>query len=119
MKLGSPEVMAALDMTYGTGEHLVDLWELARLSVFRDKFKDFMDLEKQATMRYQFTADIIPGLLQTEEYAREQLRTARPKDEEELDEQVAARMGRQRVLHGEGVHCSTARCWTRRRFGAP
>ncbi|WP_257234403.1 helix-turn-helix transcriptional regulator [Streptomyces sp. JV178] len=101
VKLGSPEVMAALDKVYGTGEHLVDLWELARLSAFRDKFKDFMDLEKQATMRYEYVEATIPGLIQTKEYAREQLRTARPKDEDELDEQITARMARQRVLHGE------------------
>lgn len=80
VKLGSPEVMAALDKVYGTGEHLGELWELAKEDVVKDKFKHFMDLEKQATMRYEYASSTIPGLLQTEEYAREQLHTARPKE---------------------------------------
>ena len=101
VKLGSPEVMAALDKAYGTGEHLGELWELARDDVVKDRYKHFMDLEKQATMRYEYASSTIPGLLQTEEYAREQLLTARPKDEDELEEQATNRMSRQRLLYGE------------------
>lgn len=103
VKLGSPEVMAALDKVYGTGEHLGDLWELARNDAIKDKYKHFMDREKEATMRYEYACSTIPGLLQTEPYIREQLQTARPKDENELDAQVAARRGRQSLLYGEGA----------------
>ncbi|MET8945326.1 helix-turn-helix transcriptional regulator [Streptomyces sp. NPDC004542] len=101
VKLGSPEVMAALDKVYGTGEHLGELWELARSDAVKDKYRHFMDREKEATMRYEYACSTIPGLLQTEPYMREQLRTARPRDENELDEQVAARLGRQNLLDGD------------------
>lgn len=101
-RLGSPEVVAALDTAYGTEGHLSDLWELARRDAFRDKFKRFMELEARATMRYEYACATVPGLLQTEEYVREQLRTRRPRDEDELEEQVTARLGRQRLLYGEG-----------------
>ncbi|MFJ5305697.1 helix-turn-helix domain-containing protein [Streptomyces sp. NPDC088350] len=101
VKLGSPEVMAALDKVYGTGEHLGELWELARDDVVKDRYKHFMDLEKKATMRYEYASSTVPGLLQTDEYAREQLFTARPKDEDELEEQVTNRMSRQRLLYSE------------------
>ncbi|MFD7922955.1 helix-turn-helix domain-containing protein [Streptomyces sp. NPDC059740] len=99
-RLGSPEVVAALEAVYGTGGHLADLWELARRDGFKDRFKRFMDLERRAVMRYEYASATVPGLLQTEDYAREQLRTARPRDEEELAEEVALRTGRQSVLFG-------------------
>ncbi len=101
-KLGSPAVMAALDQTYGTGKHLADLWELARDDVFRDKYKRFMELEKRASVWQQYAIGAIPGLLQTESYAREMLGFVYAEDEDELEVQLAARMARQERLHGEG-----------------
>lgn len=101
VRLGSPEVIAALDTVYATGQHIADMWDLARQDAFRDKFKRFMDLEAKATMRYEYACATVPGLLQTEDYAREQLRVGRPRDEDELEEQVAARLGRQRLLNGD------------------
>lgn len=103
VKLGSPEVMAALDTVYGTGEHLGDLWELAKDDVFRDKYKRFMELEKQATVRYEYAVGALPGLLQTEEYAYEVLALSFRGEDQELEEQLAARMSRQKLLHGEGA----------------
>jgi transcriptional regulator with XRE-family HTH domain len=98
VRVGSPEVIAALDKVYGTGDRLSMLWELAREDAFPDKYKRFMELEAKATVVYQYSAHTAPGLLQTEAYAREQLSTARPRDEHALDEQVAARLGRQQVV---------------------
>ncbi|MFJ2262476.1 helix-turn-helix domain-containing protein [Streptomyces sp. NPDC087844] len=103
VKLGSPDVMEALDKAHDTGEHLVDLWELARNDVFRDKYKRFMELEQQATVRYEYAVGAVPGLLQTERYARAVLALSFPGEEQGLEEQVAARMGRQKLLHGEDV----------------
>ena len=102
VKLGSPEVMAALDRVYGTGEHLCDLWELAKEDVFRDKYKRFMELEKRATVWQQYAIGAIPGLLQTEDYAREMLSFVYAEDQDELEAQLAARMARQGRLYGEG-----------------
>lgn len=97
-RIGSPEVIAALDTVYGTGGHLSLLWQLAREDAFADKYKQFMKLEAIATVRYEYAVGIIPGLLQTEGYAREVLQAARPRDEHDLAEQVVARMGRQELL---------------------
>ncbi|OEV30761.1 hypothetical protein AN219_08995 [Streptomyces nanshensis] len=99
-RLGTPAVFAALDEVYGTGGHLGELWELARDAVFRERFRRFMDLERRASARHEYAAATVPGLFQTEEYAREQLRTARLGNEQELEEQAAARMGRQTLLAG-------------------
>ncbi|KAA0917839.1 helix-turn-helix domain-containing protein [Streptomyces apricus] len=101
VKLGSPDVMEALDKAYGTDEHLVHLCVLARADGIKDKYRHFMEREREATMRYEYASSTIPGLLQTESYAREQLRTARPADDNELDAQVITRLDRQAPLHGE------------------
>ncbi|THA25994.1 XRE family transcriptional regulator [Streptomyces sp. RKND-216] len=98
-KLGSTQVMAALDGVYGTDRHLQLLWELAKDDAFRDRYKRFMEREREATVRYSYSPATIPGLLQTESYARELLTSARPTDEQDVEEQVAARLGRQHLLH--------------------
>lgn len=100
-RVGSPEVIAALSAVYGTGEQLLMLWQLAREDAFADKYKRFMQLEAKATVRYEYAAGVIPGLLQTEGYAREVLQAARPRDDNDLSEQVAARLGRQELLRGD------------------
>ncbi|MET8182743.1 helix-turn-helix transcriptional regulator [Streptomyces sp. NPDC005336] len=98
VRIGSPEVIAALDKVYGTGERLAMLWELAREDVFPDKYKRFMELEATATVRYEYSAATVPGLLHRV-YVREVLGVALPGDEQELEESVVARLGRQRLLH--------------------
>ncbi|MET4925147.1 helix-turn-helix transcriptional regulator [Streptomyces sp. PSRA5] len=100
-RVGSPEVITALSGVYGTGEQLLMLWQLAREDAFADKYKRFMQLEAKATVRYEYAAGVIPGLLQTEGYAREVLQAARPRDDNDLAEQVAARLGRQDLLRGD------------------
>ncbi|MFI1867450.1 helix-turn-helix domain-containing protein [Streptomyces jumonjinensis] len=99
--VGSPEVMAALDRVYGTGRELQLLWEVAKNDAFADKYKRFMALERRATVRYQYSCGTVPGLLQTEAYAREVLKVGRPRDEHALEEQVVARLSRQSILRQE------------------
>ncbi|MFJ7326170.1 helix-turn-helix domain-containing protein [Streptomyces cyaneofuscatus] len=100
-RLGSLEVMAALDKVYGTGEQLQQLWELARDDAFGSRYQRFMQLEREATVRYEYTCSAIPGLLQTQAYATEMLQHSPPRDAAELQEDVDARMSRQSVLKGE------------------
>ncbi|MFD3522560.1 helix-turn-helix domain-containing protein [Streptomyces sp. NPDC058653] len=100
-RIGSPDVIAALDAVYKTGGHLSLLWQLAREDAFADKYKRFMELEAKATVRYEYAVGAIPGLLQTEGYAREVLQAARPRDENDLSEKVSARLGRQDLLRGD------------------
>ncbi|WP_314171867.1 helix-turn-helix domain-containing protein [Streptomyces winkii] len=102
-RLGTPAVFAALDEAYGTGGHLGELWKLARDAVYRERFRRFMDLERRATARDEYAAATVPGLFQTEEYAREQLHTARLGNDQEVEEQAAARLGRQGLITGEAA----------------
>jgi transcriptional regulator with XRE-family HTH domain len=99
-KLGSLNAMAALDKAYDTGRHLQNLWELAKQEVVPDRYRRFMALEAQATVRQEYSGSTVPGLLQTQAYATEVLSLERP-TEEELAEQVAYRMSRQLLIYGD------------------
>lgn len=98
-RLSKPAVMENLDRYYGSGDLLVQLWKVARHEAFKDKYKEFMKLEATARVVHLFTPGV-PGLVQTEEFAREVLSGAQATagNTEEVEEQVAARMGRQLLL---------------------
>jgi len=98
-RLSKLAVMEDLDRYYGSGDLLVQLWKVARHDAFKDKYKEFMRLEATARIMHKLTLGV-PGLLQTEGFAREVLSGAQATagNSEEVDEQVAARMGRQLLL---------------------
>ncbi|OCC09805.1 helix-turn-helix transcriptional regulator [Streptomyces sp. PTY087I2] len=90
----SERVDAALG-TDGTFSRLVGLVLRSQLPTW---FQPFADMEARAAYISTYQAQLVYGLLQTEEYARAVLATGMPKD---LDALVAARMERQRILERE------------------
>ncbi|WP_435216512.1 helix-turn-helix domain-containing protein [Streptomyces sp. bgisy034] len=92
-------VMEDLDGYYGTGDLLLSHWKAARLDAFKDRYKEYMALEATARIMWVFSPGI-PGLLQTEEFARGVLSGAQTTadGDEVVEEQVAARLGRQYLL---------------------
>jgi transcriptional regulator with XRE-family HTH domain len=98
-RLSKVTVMEDLDAYYGCGDLLVFHWKAARLDAFKDQYKEYMKLETTARVMWVF-APGIPGLLQTEDFARGVLSGARTTDDgdEGVEEQVAARLGRQYLL---------------------
>ncbi|WP_210592527.1 helix-turn-helix transcriptional regulator [Streptomyces sp. GESEQ-35] len=97
-RLSKLTVMEDLDGYYGAGDLLVRHWHAARLDVFKDQYKRFMELEAMARIMWKFTLGV-PGLLQTEAFAREVLSGLQTTPEDDLvEEQVAARIGRQYLL---------------------
>ena len=98
-------VMEDLDRYHGSGDLLVRLWRDARKEVIKDKYKAFMELEANARVMWMFQLRV-PGLFQTEDYARAVLSglsgaQTTAGNGEEIEEQVALRMGRQELLHRE------------------
>jgi hypothetical protein len=87
-------VDAAL-MTDGLFTRLVGLVLRSQLPSW---FQPFAEMEAKATYISTYQAQMVYGLLQTEEYARAVLATGMPT---KLDELVAARMERQRILTRE------------------
>ncbi|MFI1536451.1 helix-turn-helix domain-containing protein [Streptomyces anandii] len=95
-RLSKVTVMEDLDSYYGCSDLLVSHWRVARHDAFKDKYKAYMRLEATARFMHVYTADV-PGLLQTEEFAREVLsepQATGKADSEAVEEQVAARLGR-------------------------
>ncbi|MFR9731248.1 helix-turn-helix domain-containing protein [Saccharopolyspora sp. MS10] len=102
--------VTALLRLYEVGEreraHLVELarnagrsawWQ--RASAAPARWRDFLDYEGKAVRMHSFEPMLIPGLLQTPEYARAVISGMEPgRSEEELDELVATRMARQIIL---------------------
>ncbi|MFG2027601.1 helix-turn-helix domain-containing protein [Streptomyces sp. NPDC048825] len=98
-RLSKVTVMEDLDGYYGAGDLLVRHWQAARFDAFKDQYKEFMELEATARVIRVFTP-AVPGLLQTEDFARKVLSGAQTTadGDEAVEEQVAARLGRQYLL---------------------
>ncbi len=81
-----------------SGGRFLRLWPLVLRYAFPPWFRHYVELEMVATGIRMFHPQLIPGLVQTEEYARAVLRTGRPMN---LDDLVTARMERQHILSRE------------------
>ncbi|SDX90342.1 Helix-turn-helix domain-containing protein [Micromonospora pattaloongensis] len=96
-----PEYVAALDEALDTGGIFTRLLErLASLDSAPPWLREWIEIEREASSLRWFEPAWVPGLLQTEAYARAtlagELLTA-----EEVEKLVASRLGRQEVLSRE------------------
>lgn len=71
-------------------------------------FRPWLDAEREATQLRLFEPQLIPGLLQTEEYARMIFRLDSRISDEEIDDRVATRMGRRTLLDRDPMPRVTA-----------
>jgi transcriptional regulator with XRE-family HTH domain len=94
---GSEALIEALDTFYETRPHLKQLWVLSRQIPFVSRYEKYMELEAKARLMYQYAPSVIPGLLQTEGYARELL-NASGLFGDGLDDQVTLRLDRQEKI---------------------
>jgi hypothetical protein len=87
---------------YGTTPLLMGFWKLAKAgrAPFRHAFEQYLEFEAQARLIYQYAPCIVPGLLQTEAYAREILAMA---EADGIEDQVAARLARKGLLTDENA----------------
>ncbi|GAA2435351.1 helix-turn-helix transcriptional regulator [Streptomyces macrosporus] len=90
------ELARALDEALGADDLLVDLWPYVYREAFPDWSRAFIAHSERAVSIREYAAHVVPGLLQTEEYARAVLSLdVMLSGEEQLEERVAARLGRQ------------------------
>jgi transcriptional regulator with XRE-family HTH domain len=93
----------ALDEALVADNLLVDLWPYVYREAFPDWSRMFMAHSERAVYIREYAAHVVPGLLQTEDYARAVLRVGLTlSDDEQLEERVTARMGRQERLGSTG-----------------
>ncbi|MFJ9553429.1 helix-turn-helix domain-containing protein [Nocardiopsis sp. NPDC101807] len=109
-----PDVLALLDL-YGVSEErerdsLIRLsesvwqtgWWDGYANDVRDWLVDFVWLEEQASEQWLFQSTVVPGILQTEAYARAVMAAASPDaSKEQMDRWIALRVGRQALLDRE------------------
>jgi transcriptional regulator with XRE-family HTH domain len=102
------ELLEVYGVTGDQAEALVELAREARRKGWWQHFgpvipswlEPYLGLEAEATRLRDFQSMALPGLLQTEDYARAILRGAPGVPADDIEQQVALRMGRQEVLGG-------------------
>ncbi|MDH2430681.1 helix-turn-helix transcriptional regulator [Sphaerisporangium sp. TRM90804] len=77
---------------------LMRLWPFVNRASTPTWFRPWLEVEGEASMLHTWEPLVVPGLLQTEEYARAILRGEPRITPEGVEEQVAARMERQRIF---------------------
>ncbi|MDJ0460464.1 helix-turn-helix transcriptional regulator [Streptomyces sp. H27-C3] len=112
-----------LDELLGAEGDLTDLWGHVKRTPFPDWARTFMAYEATATRMFKYMAHAVPGLLQTEAYARALLRVSRPRDTDaQIEALVAARIERQHLLGGGApplLWCILDEAVIRRPVGGP
>lgn len=101
----------SLDRSFGTAGFAEDapgragtpgtfgrLWLKLRTISFPESFRPYAELEARAAVLRTFQHSLVPGLLQTEDYARAVLSTKPGATEAEIEADVAERLGRQQIL---------------------
>ena len=89
------------DEAFGTPGTLARLEKRLRDVPFSSGFRPFQPYESEATSLRLFEHTLIPGLLQTEAYARAVLETHPNTSRDVVEERVAARIARQVILDRE------------------
>jgi transcriptional regulator with XRE-family HTH domain len=103
-RVPTAQLAGDLDRVFGTGGHFQRLHPLVLRYAYPSWYLPIVQIEGDATSIRSFQGQIIPGLLQTEEYARAVFGTVRP---DTLEDLVAARMSRQALFERE----SPPRAW--------
>lgn len=96
-RLPSEDLSKVADRLFGTDDHFIRLWPLTIKYAYPAWFRPYVELEASATKIRSFEAQVVPGLLQTEEYARVVLSAGRP-DVDKVEELVVGRLDRQRIF---------------------
>ncbi|MFF6986171.1 Scr1 family TA system antitoxin-like transcriptional regulator [Streptomyces sp. NPDC010273] len=97
-KFPTLEFSRAVDAALNTGGLLTRLLDLVLRSQLPAWFQQVAELQARAVDICSFEAQMIHGLLQTQEYARAVLGTL---DQSNLDDRTAVRMARQRIFEKE------------------
>ncbi|MEU4482957.1 helix-turn-helix transcriptional regulator [Micromonospora sp. NPDC023966] len=96
-----PDYVARVDAVLKTGGLFATMLELIRFHAAPDWFRPWEEIEREATSLRWYDPTVIPGLLQTEGYARAMLSMGGAMTIEEVEARVVARLARQAVLTGD------------------
>jgi hypothetical protein len=98
------DVSDLLDLYHVAGEQKDQLVQQKYREVVPDWFQVYVGLEEAATLIRVYEVQFVPGLLQTEEYARAVVMQGSPGlSPDEVDNRVNVRLGRQRLFAKENA----------------
>ncbi|MEV0843711.1 helix-turn-helix transcriptional regulator [Actinocatenispora sera] len=95
------EFTSRCDDVLRTGGALARLLPLLAAESYPSWFRPFVEMEAEATAIQEFEVQVVPGLLQTEAYARAILDSWPPKKADEIERRLTARLERQAILTRE------------------
>ncbi|MGX5213788.1 helix-turn-helix domain-containing protein [Streptomyces violaceus] len=99
VRMPTPRVLDTADELCRAEGLLSAAKEYLQREKFPARAQDFMEREREAISLWWYEVSLVPGLLQTKEYARALIdNRIPPLDEETVDERIAARMERQAIL---------------------
>ncbi|MFB7248742.1 transcriptional regulator [Streptomyces populi] len=99
-RIPKPDFIDRADAVLEAGGLLAVMKEEVGRARYPAFFRDAAKLEAEAVELYVYANQAVPGLLQTEEYARAVFGVLRPPlDDVVVDERVAARLARQEIFH--------------------
>ncbi|MFB7055954.1 Scr1 family TA system antitoxin-like transcriptional regulator [Streptomyces vinaceus] len=117
------DVNGKLDVLLDADGDLVDLWSHVKPTPYPQYARRFMDLEPKAVKMLKFLSQVVPGLLQTQAYARAQMRIGNPREfDVRIEEWVRARLERQLILRSSKpplLWCILDEAVLRRPIGGP
>lgn len=100
-RVPSLKLAQGLDVAFETPGTFERMQQHVRAAPYPGWFALWPEKEAEATVLRSFELVVVPGLLQTEDYARVVLRTRVKATDDEVEDMVAARMKRQGVLARE------------------
>ncbi len=99
VRMPTPRVLDVADELCRAEGLLSAAKEYLQREKFPARAQDFMLREREAISRWSYEVALVPGLLQTEGYARTLIENRYPPlDEETVEERIAARLERQTIL---------------------
>jgi transcriptional regulator with XRE-family HTH domain len=118
-----PSLPPRLDAAFGTDGIFQELYRLTKNELHPDQYKRRMELEGRARLIEEYAGQFVPGLVQTEDYARSLFVVSNPRaTQERIEELVTARMSRQTLLDADSppdVSFILDEAVLRRGFGGP
>jgi DNA-binding XRE family transcriptional regulator len=100
--LPSEELAQHIDKSLQSDGHFVRLQELVERTSVLPWFRDLVKTEQEAASLQTYESYLVPGLLQTENYARHAVSATRPRlPEEDVQRAVTLRMTRQGIFDQE------------------
>ncbi len=102
-RVPTADLACGLDCAFTTDGHFLRLHPLVLRYAYPQWYLPIVQIEGDAEAIRSFQGQVIPGLLQTEDYARAMFASVRP---DKLEDLVAARISRQGIFDRESPPCT-------------